>query len=82
MRNHRALFLSQLEQVTLIDPAKTALVFDDSPMFIAARLAIESRLRQSAVQDGAVVQGHGLTPSSRAATYPGSACNCAAATRW
>ena len=61
VRNHRALFLSQLEQVTLIDPGKTQLVADDSPLFIAARLAIEARLRQSAVQGGetmeVVVQG-------------------------
>lgn len=61
VRNHRALFLSQLEQVTLIDPGKTQLVADDSPQFIAARLAIEARLRQSAVQGGdsmeSVVQG-------------------------
>ena len=43
VRNRRALFLSQLEDITLIDPAKTELVFDDSPTFIAARLYIESR---------------------------------------
>lgn len=58
VRNRRALFLSQLEDVTLIDPAKTELVFDDSPTFIASRLYIESKLRQSALQGDAVVQGH------------------------
>ena len=57
VRNRRALFLSQLEDVTLIDPAKTELVFDESPTFIAARLYIEARLRQSALQDDTVVQG-------------------------
>jgi superfamily II DNA or RNA helicase len=58
VRNRRALFLSQLEDVTLIDPATTALVFDESPTFIAARLYIEARLRQSALQNEAIVLGH------------------------
>ena len=58
VRNRHALFLSQLEDVTLIDPAKTELVHDDSPTYIAARLFIEARLRQSALQSEAVVLGH------------------------
>ncbi|MBU1357666.1 MAG: DEAD/DEAH box helicase [Gammaproteobacteria bacterium] len=58
VRNRRALFLSQLEEVTLIDPAKTELVFDESPSFIASRLYVESKLRQSALQGEAIVQGH------------------------
>ncbi|KQW61512.1 DEAD/DEAH box helicase [Variovorax sp. Root411] len=58
VRNRRALFLSQLEDVTLIDPAKTELVFDESPSFIASRLYVESKLRQSALQGEAIVQGH------------------------
>jgi hypothetical protein len=57
VRNRRALFLSQLEDVTLIDPAKTELVFDESPSFIASRLYVESKLRQSALKGDAVVQG-------------------------
>lgn len=59
VRNRRASFLSQLEDVTLIDPAKTELSFDESPGFIAARLYIESKLRQSALQGEAIVQGMG-----------------------
>lgn len=58
VRNRHTLFLSQLEDVTLIDPAKTELVFDESPTFIATRLYLESRLRQSALQHDAIVQGH------------------------
>jgi len=58
VRNRRALFLSQLEDVTLIDPAKTQLQFDESPQFLASRLYIEARLRQSAVQNNALVLGH------------------------
>lgn len=58
VRNRHALFLSALDDVTLIDPAKTVLVFDESPTFVAARLYLESRLRQSALQNEAIVQGH------------------------
>lgn len=58
VRNRHALFLSLLEDITLIDPAKTELVSDDSPAFVAARLYIESRLRQSAISDHPVTLGH------------------------
>ncbi|NJD36345.1 MAG: DEAD/DEAH box helicase [Betaproteobacteria bacterium] len=58
VRNRHALFLSLLEDIALIDPARTELVSDDSPAFIASRLYIESRLRQSALQGNAVVLGH------------------------
>ncbi|ANI18303.1 helicase SNF2 [Pseudomonas citronellolis] len=57
VRNRHALFLTALDDVTLIDPAQTELVFDDSPGFMAARLAIEARLRQSAVQGDDLVLG-------------------------
>ncbi|MDR2111851.1 MAG: DEAD/DEAH box helicase [Candidatus Accumulibacter sp.] len=57
VRNRRALFLTALDEVTLIDPAQTELVFDDSAGFVAARLTIEARLRQSAVQGEALVLG-------------------------
>ncbi|MFC3337117.1 DEAD/DEAH box helicase [Paracandidimonas soli] len=57
VRNRHVLFLTALDDVTLIDPAQTELVFDDSPGFMASRLAIEARLRQSAVQGDALVLG-------------------------
>ncbi len=61
VRNRHALFLSQLEDITLIDPAKTELVYDESPTFVASRLFIEARLRQSALKNDAVVIGqHGV----------------------
>lgn len=61
VRNRHALFLSQLEDITLIDPAKTKLVYDESPTFVASRLFIEARLRQSALQSEAAVIGqHGV----------------------
>jgi superfamily II DNA or RNA helicase len=58
VRNRRALFLSVLDEVMLIDPAATTLVHDDSPTFLAARLYIEARLRQAALQNDAIVLGH------------------------
>ncbi|XEG74753.1 DEAD/DEAH box helicase [Pseudomonas sp. abacavir_1] len=57
VRNRHALFLTELEDVTLIDPAKTELIYDDSPTFTASRLFIEARLRQSALQSDSVVIG-------------------------
>jgi superfamily II DNA or RNA helicase len=61
VRNRHALFLSQLEDITLIDPAKTELIYDESATFIASRLFIEARLRQAALQNDAVVIGqHGV----------------------
>ena len=61
VRNRHALFLTELEDVTLIDPAKTELVYDESPTFTASRLFIEARLRQSALQNESVVIGqHGV----------------------
>ncbi len=58
VRNRRALFLTTLDTVTLLDPAKTELVADDSPGFLAARLYIEARLRQATPTGDALVQGH------------------------
>src|SRR5690606_6191227 len=49
--------LTELEEITLIDPAKTELIYDESPTFTASRLFIEARLRQSALQNDAVVIG-------------------------
>jgi superfamily II DNA or RNA helicase len=61
VRNRHALFLTQLEDIALIDPAKTELVYDESPTFVASRLFIEARLRQSALKNDAVVIGqHGV----------------------
>ncbi|MDN5940142.1 MAG: DEAD/DEAH box helicase, partial [Salinisphaera sp.] len=58
VRNRHTLFLTVLDKVTLIDPAQTQLVFDDSSQFIVGRLTIEAKLRQSAIQDHALVMGH------------------------
>jgi SNF2 family DNA/RNA helicase len=44
--------------VTVLDPAETQLIPDSSAGFLAGRLNIEARLRQSAVQGDALVMGH------------------------
>lgn len=46
VRNRHALFLTELESVTLIDPAKTELVYSESPSFVASCLFIGARLRR------------------------------------
>lgn len=58
VRNRHALFLTTLDEVTLIDPARTELVTDDSPSFLASRLYIEARLRQATPSGDTLVQGH------------------------
>jgi hypothetical protein len=58
VRNRHALFLTELENVVVIDPAKTELVTDDSPAFLAARLYIEARMRQSTPTEDDLVLGH------------------------
>ncbi|MDO5103460.1 MAG: DEAD/DEAH box helicase [Lautropia sp.] len=58
VRNHQAMFLSALEHIEELDPAKTELVPDTSSRFIETRLLIEARLRQSAIQYRALVLGH------------------------
>lgn len=59
VRNHQALFLTPLEDITVLDPANTELVPDTSAAYIHSRLLIEARLHQSAIQQtGALVMGH------------------------
>ena len=58
VRHRVALFLTMLDEVTVLDPAETQLIPDSSAGFLAGRLNIEARLRQSAVQDDALVMGH------------------------
>lgn len=58
VRHRVALFLTVLDEVTVLDPAETQLIPDSSAGFLAGRLNIEARLRQSAVQDDALVMGH------------------------
>ena len=51
VRDKTAYFLSDLEKISVIDPAKTALIPDDSSRFIRSRLFLESQWRQKIPTD-------------------------------
>ena len=53
-----AVFLSDLDEIELVDPAKTKLVPDGSPVYRDARLYIESALRRKTPTDDALHIGH------------------------
>ena len=58
VRDKTAYFLSDLERITVIDPAKTALVPDKSARFIRSRLFLESQWRQKIPTDNLLHIGH------------------------
>jgi SNF2-related domain/Helicase conserved C-terminal domain len=47
VRDREAIFLTAIDEVEVLDPAETELVADASPAFIASRLYLEARLRQT-----------------------------------
>lgn len=47
VRNRESIFLTELEDVEVLDPRNTELVPDQSPHFIASLLYLEARLRQT-----------------------------------
>ncbi|NLY44343.1 MAG: DEAD/DEAH box helicase [Clostridiaceae bacterium] len=51
VKDKEAVFLTDLEYIEHIDPAKTKLVIDDSPFFRRSRLFIESKWRQKIPTD-------------------------------
>lgn len=46
VKDKEAIFLSDLEEITIVDPADVKLVPDNSPFFRRAQLFIESQWRQ------------------------------------
>ncbi len=58
VRDKTAYFLSDLEKVTVIDPAKTALIPDNSARFSRSRLFLESQWRQKIPTDAKLHVGH------------------------
>ena len=58
VRDKTAYFLSDLERITVIDPARTALIPDDSARFIRSRLFLESQWRQKIPTDAKLHIGH------------------------
>ena len=58
VRDKTAYFLSDLEKITVIDPAKTTLVPDKSARFTRSRLFLESLWRQKIPTDAKLHIGH------------------------
>ena len=58
VRDKTAYFLSDLEKITIIDPAKTTLVPDNSARFSRSRLFLESQWRQKIPTDAKLHIGH------------------------
>jgi superfamily II DNA or RNA helicase len=56
--NREGIFLSLLDKVTVLDPAQTELVADETPEFLASRLYLEASLRQTVPTGAAVALGH------------------------
>lgn len=54
VKNHEAIFLTDLEKIEQVDPAKVKLVIDDSPFYRRSRLYIESQWRQKIPTDTAL----------------------------
>ena len=58
VKDHQGIFLTDLEDIVAVDPAKVNLVIDDSPYFRRSRLYIESQLRQKIPTDNALHIGN------------------------
>lgn len=51
VKDHQAMFLTDLEKIESVDPAKVNLIIDDSPFYKKSRLYIESQWRQKIPTD-------------------------------
>lgn len=58
VKDHQAMFLSDLEDIIPVDPAQVKLVIDDSSFFKKSRLYIESQWRQQTPTDSALHIGN------------------------
>ncbi|MGC7872069.1 DEAD/DEAH box helicase [Desulfosporosinus sp. SYSU MS00001] len=58
VKDHQAMFLTDLEDIEPVDPSKVKLVIDDSPFFRKSRLYIESQWRQKIPTDSALHIGN------------------------
>ena len=58
VRDKTAYFISDLEKIVVIDPAKTTLVPDKSSRFMRSRLFLESQWRQKIPTDAKLHIGH------------------------
>jgi ERCC4-related helicase len=58
VKDHDSMFLTDIEDIEQVDPAKVRLVVDDSPFFRRSRLYIESQWRQKIPTDTAIHIGN------------------------
>jgi ERCC4-related helicase len=58
VKDHEAMFITDIETIEQVDPAKVKLVPDESPFFRRSRLYIESRWRRKIPTDNALHIGH------------------------
>jgi superfamily II DNA or RNA helicase len=58
VRFRDAIFLTSIDEVTVLDPKDTHLVADTSPRYIASLLYLEARLRQTVPTDSAISIGN------------------------
>lgn len=58
VRNREAIFLTEIDEVKVLDPRNTELVPDDSPRFISSLLYLEARLRQTIPTGTEISIGH------------------------
>ena len=58
VRHREALFLTEIDEVRVLDPRDTELVGDDSPAYIGSRLYLEARLRQTVPTGTDLALGH------------------------
>ncbi|MEW6166495.1 MAG: DEAD/DEAH box helicase [Pseudomonadota bacterium] len=58
VRHREAVFLSEIDDIAVLDPRETDLVADASPGFLLSRLYVEARLRQTVPTDRAIALGH------------------------
>ena len=58
VKDHPGIFLTDIEEIVAVDPAKVNLVIDNSPYFRKSRLYIESQWRQKIPTDSALHIGN------------------------
>ncbi|MBI2569725.1 MAG: DEAD/DEAH box helicase [Candidatus Schekmanbacteria bacterium] len=58
VRDHEAIFLSDLDEIAELRPEDTELVLDDSPQYRRSRLFLESLLRRTPPTDDGIYLGH------------------------
>lgn len=58
VRNHEAVFLTELDRISELKPEQTRLVNDDSPQYRRSRLYLESLLRRTPPTDEQIYLGH------------------------